>query len=222
MKSVLEIACFNLESALIAEEAGADRIELCEDFLAGGITPSPILLKNVMNRISLPVFVMIRPRSGNFVYSENEFQNMKDDILSFKKSGVHGFVFGIINDDNEIDKERNELLVNMASPLPCTFHRAFDMVADSFESIDILISCGFKRILTSGLKKNALEGMNNLKEMVKYSKGKIIILPGGSVRSQNIALLKERTLASEFHSSGIVKNDIADLNEIRSMNAIIK
>jgi copper homeostasis protein len=222
MKPILEIACFNYESALIAQKGGADRIELCEDFLSGGITPNIDLVKKLKMELSIPIFAMIRPRAGNFLYSEEEFQVMKRDILFFKNCGIDGFVFGILNDNNEIDKQRNKELVLIASPLPCTFHRAFDKVADAVKSLEILIDCGFSRVLTSGLQNSAMDGKVLLSELIELSGDRIIIIPGGGIRSDNLSIIKNTTHAKEFHSSAIIKDNIADLAEIKLLKEIIE
>ncbi len=222
MISKLEIACFNLESALIAQQGGADRIELCDDFSCGGITPNYGTFETARKLISIDLFVMIRPRAGNFVYSDDEFEQMKKDILHFKKMNVDGFVFGIFKDDGSINKNQNRELVELAKPIPCSFHRAFDVSKELEKNLEDVIECGFKTILTSGQTKSAIEGLNQLIELVNLSKGRIVIMPGGGVRSSNIELLKAKVLTSYFHSSAItclqdrqVKDDLADLNEVK-------
>jgi copper homeostasis protein len=222
LKPTLEIACFNFESAIIAERGGADRIELCEDFFNGGISPPPELYIKVKKNLKIPVFVMIRPRSGNFVYSDVEFMKMKKEIISFKELGAEGFVFGILKENGEIDINRNTELVRLASPLSCTFHRAFDCAPDPLKSMEDIITCGFSRILTSGSQKTALNGISILSELIKNSHARIIIMPGGGIRSQNIIQIRETTGAFELHSSGIIEGEVADLNEIRSLNQKIK
>ena len=139
----LEIACFNIESAQIANENGADRIELCDGIEVGGTTPTPIDIINVQKFLTSDLFVMIRPRGGNFVYSNEEFEQMKHNVLNFKSLKVDGFVFGILDKNNKVDIERNIELVNLAKPLLCTFHRAFDEVADYEQALEDVISCGF-------------------------------------------------------------------------------
>lgn len=215
--AILEIACFNTASAIIASVGRADRVELCEDADAGGITPSRRSFDFVRASISAPIFVMIRPRGGDFVYSEKEFLTMKEQLLVFKKINANGFVFGILKDDR-VDKERNRELVELAHPLPCTFHRAFDKVSDPFQAMEDLIGCGFKRILTSGTKSNAVEGIEVLAKLVEQAKGRIIILPGGGIRSGNCKEIANITGTSEIHSSAILtKEGVADLNEIKRL-----
>lgn len=222
MNAKLEIACFNLESALIAQEGGADRIELCDDFSCGGITPNYGTFETARKLIKIDLFVMIRPRDGNFIYSKDEFDQMKKDILHFKKMNTNGFVFGILNEDGSINVNQNKELVELTNPLPCSFHRAFDVSKDLSKNLEDVIACGFKTILTSGQTKSALEGINQLEELVKQSNSRITIMPGGGVRSSNIELLKEKVQTAYYHSSAIaclpdrqVKNDVADLEEVK-------
>lgn len=211
----LEIACFNLESALIAQEGGADRIELCDDFSLGGVTPNYGTVETARKLIAIDLFVMIRPRGGNFIYTRDEFEQMKKDILHFKDMKVNGFVFGILNDGGSVNKEQNKTLVELAKPFPCTFHRAFDVSQNLSKNIEDVIACGFKTILTSGQTKSAMDGIAQLSALINYSNGRISIMPGGGVRSSNISLLKEKVNTSFYHSSAIIKNNLADLNEVK-------
>lgn len=215
--SKLEIACFNLQSAIVAQQGGADRIELCDDFSAGGITPNYGTFETARKLITIPLFVMIRPRSGNFIYSDAEFEQMKKDIIHFKKMNADGFVFGILNEDLSINKNQNQQLLELAKPLPCTFHRAFDDSSDLKNSLEDVIDCGFKTILTSGKKKSALEGLEHLSRLIEYAKERIMIMPGGGVRSSNIDFIKKKLQTSYFHSSAIIENDQADINEVKSL-----
>ena len=215
MKRKLEIACFNLESALIAQQGGADRIELCDDFSCGGITPNYGTFETARKLIHIDLFVMIRPRGGNFIYSKEEFEQMKKDILHFKKMNANGFVFGMLNEDGSVNRNQNKELVELANPLPCSFHRAFDVFKDLTKNLENVIDCGFKTILTSGLTKSAIEGISQLQELVNQSKDRILIMPGGGVRSSNISLLKEKVHTTFYHSSAIVINDVADLEEVK-------
>ena len=214
-KAKLEIACFNLESALIAQQGGADRIELCDDFSSGGITPNHGTFETARKLIDLDVFVMIRPRGGNFVYSETEFGQMKKDILHFKKMKADGFVFGILNDDGSVNVNQNKELVELSKPLPCSFHRAFDVSGNLTENLEDVITCGFNTILTSGQTKSAIEGAEQLSKLVQLSNDRIVIMPGGGVRSSNLELLKSKVETSYYHSSAIVKDDVADLEEVK-------
>ena len=211
----LEIACFNLESALIAQQGGADRIELCDDLSAGGITPNYGTFETARKLISIDLFIMIRPRGGDFIYTNKELEQMKKDILYFKEMKADGFVFGILNADGSINKEQNEQLVELAKPLSCSFHRAFDVYNDQMKNLEDVINCGFKTILTSGNIKSAPEGVEQLNKLVEHAKERIMIMPGGGVRSSNIIVLKEKVKTSYYHSSAIIKNDVADLTEVK-------
>ncbi|MCC6837975.1 MAG: copper homeostasis protein CutC [Bacteroidia bacterium] len=213
----LEIACFNYESALIAQQGGADRIELCDNFKEGGTTPDHMIVAKARTEIKIDLFVMIRPRGGNFVYTNEEFDQMKKDILQFKNLNVDGFVFGILHNDNSINIKQNIELIKLAAPLPCSFHRAFDKVNDQKTALEIVIECGFKTILTSGFTSSAMDGIENLEQLVKASKNRISIMPGGGVRSSNIAQIKNKTQASYYHSSAIIQGNIADLNEVKKL-----
>ena len=219
---LLEICCYNFQSALNAFHANADRIELCSDAAEGGVTPSVELLQEVKKNISIPVFVMIRPRGGNFYYDEKEFSQMKKSIEELKVAGADGLVFGILDAGNAVDVDRNSELVKLASPFPCTFHKAFDETADAMDALEKIIYCGFKRILTSGQKPTAMEGAELISKLIKKAENKIVIVPGGGIRSSNISELKKKTAASEFHSSGIIDEvEVSNKVEIKRMKQLI-
>ncbi|MDR6403466.1 MULTISPECIES: copper homeostasis protein CutC [Chryseobacterium] len=201
--SKIEIACFNPESAIIAYENGADRIELCDGLSEGGTTPDFEITKQLREKISIPIFVMIRPRGGDFTYSDEEFKQMKSELILLKSLKVDGFVFGILDENDEVNIQQNKELVELAKPYPCSFHRAFDRAKDLENSLEKVIECGFKTILTSGQKPNVSEGKENLKTLVELSNGRIEILVGGGLRSRNIQELREFTKAGYFHSSAI-------------------
>lgn len=217
-KNQLEIACFNYESAIIAQECGADRIELCDNMQLGGTTPNAVLAVKVRENLSIKMHVIIRPRGGDFVYSDEEFTEMKQDIKSFKKLGVDGFVFGILNPDQSINKKQNQELVNLASPLSCTFHRAFDYVDTIEGGLEEVIDCGFQTILTSGRGKNVEEGIDDLILIQKLAKDRIEIMPGGGLRSSNIKLLQSKLEPTFYHSSAITDNtETANPEEIKEL-----
>ncbi|KFF20888.1 copper homeostasis protein CutC [Chryseobacterium sp. JM1] len=201
--SKIEIACFNPESAIIAFENGADRIELCDGLSEGGTTPDFETMKELRAKITIPIFVMIRPRGGDFTYSEAELEQMKKELVQLKSLGADGFVFGILDQNDEVIIEQNKVLVELADPLPCTFHRAFDRATNLEDSLEKVIDCGFKTILTSGQKPNVSEGKENLKKLVELSNSRIEILVGGGLRSTNIEEIREFTNAGYFHSSAI-------------------
>ncbi|MCW3072545.1 MAG: cutC [Bacteroidetes bacterium] len=214
-RNFLEIACFNAESAVVAQAAGADRVELCDDFAAGGITPGILEIEKVRKEIEIPLFIMIRPRGGDFVYTDKEFEQMKQEISFIKRMKVDGFVFGMLNENGTIDKQRNMELVRLADPLSCTFHRAFDLAPDPFKAMEDVIACGFRTILTSGKAAVANEGIALLACLVQDAKNRITVMPGGGIRSATITALKN-TNAVFYHSSAITdKSGIADQKEIK-------
>lgn len=202
----LEIACFNLESALIAQKAGADRVELCADISVGGTTPTIEMIQQACKNLSIDLFVMIRPRGGNFVYSELELEQMVSEIKTIKKLGVNGFVFGILDVDKTVNIEQNKALIELAKPLPCTFHRAFDEVFNYKKALEDIVSCGFSTILTSGTFPNVMEGKEVLKQLVIHANNRIEIMPGGGLRSTNISELDKIVNANWYHSSAIINN----------------
>ena len=211
----LEIACFNLDSALIGQKAGADRVELCADMSVGGTTPTLEMIQQARENLTIDLYVMIRPRGGNFVYSDSEFEQMKSEIETIKKLGVNGFVFGILKDDKTINLEQNKVLVELAKPFPCTFHRAFDAVSNYEKALEDIISCGFSTILTSGTFPNVMEGKEVLKQLVIQANNRIEIMPGGGLRSTNISELNETVKANWYHSSAITDgSEIANPEEI--------
>jgi copper homeostasis protein len=212
----LEIACFNAESAVIAQQNGADRVELCANMLEGGTTPNFEIAQKVRDELSIKMNVMIRPRGGDFVYTNAEFEQMKYEIAQFKKINVDGFVFGILNTDNSFNVERNKELVALASPVPCTFHRAFDVVLNVYESLESLIDCGFQTVLTSGQGENVMEGIEVLQTLVEKANGRIVVMPGGGLRSTNIEALDQKVKASFYHSSAITdSSQIANGDEVK-------
>jgi copper homeostasis protein len=227
----LEIACFDMKSLLLADSAGADRTEFCADRESGGVTPPLTEILTIVSLDKNPVYVMIRPRGGNFVYSDLEFEQMKHDILMAKSMSEEsmqvqttqarslqvfqlGFVFGILDATNEVDVPRNFELVALAQPLPCTFHRAFDETTDLDKSLEDVIACGFTTILTSGGAADAVSGTEALRRLVQKAKGRVTIMPGGGVRSSNIESLKEKAKANWYHSSAVVGNEI-NIEEVR-------
>lgn len=198
---MLEIAVFNIESAMRAAAAGADRLELCENPGEGGTTPSYGTLKRVKNKLKIPVFPIIRPRGGDFLYTHEEFEVMKLDILLCKEMGFEGVVIGLLLLDGNIDVTRTRQLVELAYPLDVTFHRAFDRCIDPIKGLEDVIETGCTRILTSGQVPNAFDGKELIKKLVEQAGDRIVIMPGSGVRSENIAALATATGARELHSS---------------------
>ena len=182
---IIEVCAESYEYALKAEKAGANRIELCKDLHLDGLTPDYESAKRTIDSLNIPVFILIRPREGDFIYSNEEFELMKRDIIKFKEMGCKGIVSGVLNDDNSIDIERTKELVELSRPLEFTFHRAFDLVSDPFEEIENLIEIGVTRILTSGQKHKAIEGLELLEEFKNISKNRILIMPGSGISNMN-------------------------------------
>ena len=201
MESKLEIIGFNIESCVAAQEAGANRIELCGSPGEGGTTPSYGLIQLARKKLNIDLYVMVRPRGGDFLYDDDDFEMMKKEIELCKRSGCNGIVTGILTTDGKIDKPRCRQLIELAYPLEATFHRAFDRVDDPFEALEDLIDLGFERILTSGLKPKAAESLDLLAELLSKADEKIVIMPGSGVTSANIISIAESTGAKEFHSS---------------------
>lgn len=196
----LEIVATSVQSAINAEKGGADRIELCSELGVGGITPSYGLMKTVLEKCSIPVFVLIRPRGGNFVYSDDEFEIIKKDIEIAKELGCVGIVSGILNADNSIDLKRTQELIELSKPLEFTFHRAFDLTEDPIRSLDELMKLGVDRVLTSGQENSAELGLELLIQLKNIAQNKIGILPGGGINPENVHLFKEKGFA-EIHAS---------------------
>ena len=219
----IEIACFDLESALIAQNAGADRVELCADMSVGGTTPTIEIIKQAREHLTIDLYVMFRPRGGSFVYSDSEFEQMKSEIETIKKLGVNGFVFGILNEDKTINVDQNKVLVELVKPFPCTFHRAFDEVLNVNKALEDVISCGFSTILTSGTFPNVMEGKEVLKQLVNQANNRIEIMPGGGLRSTNISALDGMVNANWYHSSAITDgSEIASSEEIVQLKNKLK
>jgi copper homeostasis protein len=198
---LLEIAAFNFQSAWLAANAGARRIELCENAHEGGTTPSYGTLKLAKEKIPIPIFPIIRPRGGDFLYNDEEFSIMQKDILLCKQLGYEGIVIGLLNADGTIDTKRTSQLTELAYPLDVTFHRAFDRTVDAMQALEDAIDCGCTRILTSGQHPNAFEGKDLIKQLVQQAADRIIIMPGSGIRSNNIRAIADYTGANELHSS---------------------
>lgn len=222
----LEIACFNAPSAIIAAGAGADRIELCADRSVGGVTPPLSGLGTLRSQeIGVPIMVMIRPRGGGFVYSDEEFIQMKEDIRRFKGL-ADGFVFGVLKEEEGVvmmDGERNLELVRLASPLPCTFHRAIDATSDYKSAAREVARYGFKTVLTSGgIQGDVVGGYRNLPDFGK-GKNDLAVMPGGGVRAAELEMLARETRCRWFHSSGIVgEGEVVSGDEVRAMKEVLR
>lgn len=199
--NTLEICCYSATSAIKAAEAGANRIELCENFTEGGTTPSYGTIKYVLDRVKIPVNVIIRPRGGDFLYNNAEFEVMKQDVLKIKKLGANGVVFGMLTASGDINIKQVKEIKELASPLECTFHRAFDMCNDMFKALQQLKEIGIQKVLTSGGKNTAYEGIDVLEQLVVLAKNDIIIMPGSGINDKNIKEIYIKTKAKEYHAS---------------------
>jgi copper homeostasis protein len=200
-KNKLEICCFNLDSALIAADAGADRVELCADPAAGGTTPGIGLIKTVRKKIGIELYPIIRIRGGDFLFSEEEFDVMLHEVEACKSAGCEGVVIGMLLPDGRVDKINSSRLVEKAYPMGVCFHRAFDWTRNPFEALQDIIGIGCERILTSGQQPTAILGAPLIKDLVTQADGLIQIMPGAGIRAANIADLKNETGATQFHSS---------------------
>ena len=202
---MIKEACVeSFEKALEAQSNGANRIELCENLSVGGTTPSYGTVKICLEKLNIPIFPMIRARGGNFVYSKDEIEIMKEDIKVFKDLGLKGLVLGCLTSDNKIDLELTKTLVNLAYPMEITFHKAIDEISNPLDYIEDLVNIGIKRILTSGGKATALEGKDLINEMIKKSNGRLKIVVAGKVTKENLNELSNLISADEFHGKLIV------------------
>ena len=214
---ILEVCANSYESAINAEKGGAQRIELCENLSVGGLTPNFVLAKKVISELTIPVFILIRPRDGDFNYSAEEFVQIKKDIILFKDLGCKGIVSGILTKDKNIDIKRTRELIELSRPLEFTFHRAFDEVLNPIDGLYKLIKIKSNRLLTSGQKNTAIDGIELIQKLIKISNKKIIIMPGSGINSENITEFK-KIESKEIHGSFIKnpnnKNSISDVNAI--------
>ncbi|MFH2000378.1 MAG: copper homeostasis protein CutC [Planctomycetota bacterium] len=199
MKIILEACIDSVESASAAQQGGADRVELCANLMEGGTTPSAGTIRLARERIDMAMYVMIRPRGGDFHYSAVEFEIMKRDIEIAAEAGADGVVMGLLNTDGTVDEARTRKLIELARPMRITFHRAFDMTRDPFEALEALIRLGVERILTSGQERTVMEGLDLIAELNEAAKGRIIIMPGCGITERNIAKVLKATGASEVH-----------------------
>ena len=202
---MIKEACVeSFEKALEAQNNGANRIELCENLAVGGTTPSYGTVKICLEKLNIPIFPMIRARGGNFIYSKEEIEIMKEDIKIFKELGVKGVVLGCLTFDNKINLELTKELVDLAYPMEVTFHKAIDEINNPLDYINDLVNIGIKRILTSGGKATAFEGKDLINKMIKKSNGRIKIVVAGKVTKENLNELSNLISAAEFHGKLIV------------------
>lgn len=200
-KNQIEICCGSIQSAANAKAGGAVRVELCQGLVEGGTTPSPATIQYAVRELGLKVFVLVRPRGGDFCYNELEVKTMEEDVAFCKEAGASGIVVGFLHPDGSIDTELTRRFVELSAPLPVTFHRAFDECADPLNALEQIIECGCARILTSGCKPTAIEGAEMLQQLVKQADGRITILAGSGVTPENAVALREKTGVKEIHGS---------------------
>jgi copper homeostasis protein len=201
---VFEACIGSAEAAIAAQQGGADRVELCANLLEGGTTPSAGSIQFARQRIDIGLQVMIRPRGGDFCYTDVEFEIMKLDIEMAKKLGADGVVIGILQADGTVDRERTGELVELARPMNVTFHRAFDMARDPYQTLEDLIDLGVDRVLTSGREITAFEGLDLIADLVQKAGDRIVVMPGGGIHERNIRKIVERTGAREVHAAAPV------------------
>ena len=197
---LLEISAESLGAAVAAERAGAARVELCSNLQVGGVTPAPDLLRRVRAALKIPLFSIIRPRAGDFVYVESELTAMIAEIAKAKEIGADGVVLGVLRRDNSVDVRRTKELVDSADPLPVTFHRAFDHTKDFRQALEDVIAAGARRLLTSGGADSVPEGLPILLQLLEAAAERIIVMPGRGLNAGNFAAVRHALLAREFHS----------------------
>lgn len=206
-KITFEVCVDSVESAMAAEDGGADRVELCDNLVEGGTTPSAGAIELARERLSIKLHVIVRPRGGDFLYSDTEFEVMKSDLKFAKTLGVDGVVIGILHADGTIDRGRMIELVELARPMSVTCHRAFDMTRDPFEALETLIALGVDRVLTSGQEPTAEKGVELIKQLVEHADGRIAIMACGELREANVHGVVATTGVSEIHATGFVKRE---------------
>lgn len=203
---VLEICVESVDHAVAAERGGAQRIELCTDLSSGGTTPGVALMRTALRRVRIPIHVLIRPRAGNFCYTDDELEIMRNEIRSAKQLGMDGVVLGILRKDRRVDIERTKALVELAHPLSVTFHRAFDASDDLETSLEEVVQTGASRILTSAGRPRATDGLETLARLVEAARERILIMPCGGINAENVVHIVKATLAQEVHSSAGTSN----------------
>jgi len=222
MERKLEICCYSLESAIAAEAYGADRIELCDNYSEGGTTPSDATIRFSVEKLKIPVNVIIRPRGGDFLYTDVEYETIKQDVLRAKELHANGVVVGFLTADGEMDMARTQEIIEMAKPMELTVHRAFDMCKHPLQALEQLKEIGVTRVLTSGAKNTAPEGSDLLAQLVEKAEGRIIIMPGSGVNENTLSELIHHTSALEFHSSAktFEKSKMTYFNKDISMGGV--
>jgi copper homeostasis protein len=200
---VFEVCVDSVEAAVAAERGGAARVELCSDLLEGGLTPSHGTIEAARARLGIKIMAMVRPRGGDFCYTETEFDVMRRDLAAARALGADGIVLGLLNPDGTVDRARTAELVALARPLPVTFHRAFDMTRDPFEALDTLIALGVDRVLTSGQEPTVLEGIDLIAALVERAAGRIIVMPGGGITERTAPKIVRALKVDEMHFAAL-------------------
>ena len=203
IKPLIELCVEGIDGFLAAQEAGADRVELCASLMEGGLTPSLATIRAAVKAARIPVHVIIRPRGGDFLYSDAEFETMVEDVRALRDEGVSGVVIGCLTPDGRIDEARTTTLVEAARPMSVTCHRAFDMTADAGEALEALVRCGVDRVLTSGQRDTAVEGIAILKSAVEQAAGRIVIMGCGALDAQNISKVRDEAGLAELHFAAL-------------------
>lgn len=216
VKAIMEVCAFNIQSAIIAEIAGAARVELCDNPLEGGTTPSYGTIRQTREKISISLYPIIRPRSGNYLYDDNEMDIIKQDILICKELGCDGISVGVQKIDGQIDVDKMKQIVEWGYPMGVTCNRAFDVTPDPYKALEDLIEAGCERVLTSGQKTAAPNAGEILNKLVQQAKNRIIIMPGAGINSLNIEKLILESGAKEFHGSArkVIANPMAFANNL--------
>ena len=222
MQNKLEICCYTVESAIKAQNAGADRIELCDNFSEGGTSPSYAAIHYCVNKLRIPTNVIIRPRGGDFLYSDIEFELIKKDVLECKNIGANGIVIGLLTANGDIDIDKTKAIMEIAKPMEVTFHRAFDMCNNHQKALSEIIDLGIDRILTSGAKNKAIDGINLITELINKANNRIIIMPGSGINENNLKQIMKQTNAKEFHSSAkvFINSKMKNFNSEISMGGV--
>ena len=202
---IVELCVENLDNALAAERGGADRVELCASLMEGGLTPSLGIVRETLRQLKIPAMVMVRPRGGDFLYSDIEYAAMLEDVRVFREMGCAGVVFGCLKPDGTIDEDRMAELTREARPMQAVCHRAFDMTRDHNEAVEALVRCGVDRVLTSGRHSTALQGMQVLQETIAAAGRRLDVLVCGGIRLHNVAEIVQKSGAAEIHFSAGVE-----------------
>jgi len=200
-KIVIEIGAYNIESALIAQRYGADRVELCSGFAEGGLTPGPGMIKLARKLLSIELYIMIRPREGDFLYTDHEFETMIEDVIFAKNAGADGIVTGLLLANGNVDEKRTRMLVEIAHPMRVTFHRAYDMTNNPYKALETIISTGTTRILTSGQKPDAIQGAGLIVKINEQAAGRIKIMAGCGIKDYNVSEIIKNSGVKEVHLS---------------------